>query len=316
VFHPLVFQWVKTVAFSTPAQFDPASFPQLSHALSIAESRFALEALRARLGLTGPVLEPGLDFYIPVLFVASIQTEPPSSGQSTLPNSSCGGVRIVDHPAPPDGLVVVSETRQPETLAHELGHYLGLCHTHDEIAAYGLAGLAAECEVTGDGICDTPWDPGPEQCALLERCGTRCPESGAQPDAANVMSYYMPCRRGLSAEQMAVVEHGLQLRRGWFRCLNPDDCPCLPGEAGACPIAMSCRPEADDGSSQCALDGPALPGAPCGDLADCSGGSMCIGAGVGAAHKSRCVRACRVAAADCACADLGLPFRLCSEDLE
>ena len=31
----------------------------------------------------------------------------------------------------PVGLVVVGRRRAPTTLAHELGHFLGLCHTHE-----------------------------------------------------------------------------------------------------------------------------------------------------------------------------------------
>ena len=53
---------------------------------------------------------------------------------------------------------------QRTTLAHELGHYFGLLHTHEQ-TENGSESLYAEqvsrknCLKTGDGICDTPADP-------------------------------------------------------------------------------------------------------------------------------------------------------------
>jgi hypothetical protein len=56
------------------------------------------------------------------------------------------------------------------------------------------------------------------------------------------MSYYMFCRHGMSPEQLAEAERNLSLRRGWFRCLQPSDCPCTPGDPAGCPSEMSCQP--------------------------------------------------------------------------
>jgi hypothetical protein len=301
IYAPLSFAWVKTVLAPVATQVGPELLDELARMLSRSESRFRSSG--------------GLDFYIPVLFVEAITSQPPTTGQGSLPNSTCGGVRISDRPAPPYGLVIVSEERMPDTLAHELGHYLGLCHTHEELAALGLEPGTVECEGSGDGICDTPWDPGPERCALLSGCGTACADPAAQPDVANVMSYYLPCRRGLSAQQLAVVERGLHLRRGWFHCLDASQCRCLPGEPGDCPTEMSCQPTEGDGSWLCRMDGPSLPGASCADASECSGGSVCLGVGAGSARVSRCVRACRAPDSHCACVDAGLPFQVCSEDL-
>jgi hypothetical protein len=143
-------------------------------------------------------------------------------------------------------------------------------------------------------------------------CGVACTDSRARPDVSNVMSYYMPCRRGLSAEQMAVVEDGLELRRGWFRCLDPSACPCRPGDPGACPREMTCRPMYGTDAATCRLDGPALPGAPCNDVGQCSDGAVCLGD----ARSARCARACRASDAACTCAEVGLPFQICREDLD
>jgi hypothetical protein len=316
VFEPLVFRWTETVAHDSPPVFDTTRFDDLAAKLSRFEVRAEPAGRDPRLGEEAGGLDSSRSFFIPVLFVETIATDPPAAGQSTLPNSTCGGVRISDRPARPDGMVVVAARRQPETLAHEIGHYLGLCHTHDELGALGLAaGLTGDCNVTGDGICDTPWDPGPERCAIREDCASVCEDPAAQPDTSNVMSYYMPCRRGLSAEQLAVIEHGLRLRRGWSRCLAPELCPCSIGLPGACPLDMSCQPVGDGATGACVLDGPAMPGAPCSDLSACSRGSICLGASDGARRATRCMRACPAAGGECACVDVGLPFQVCREDL-
>ena len=315
VFAPLHFEWAKTVSASAPASFEPDALDQEARKLARAESRYERVTANQSTGAAPQTEDIGLDFYIPVLFVDEIDTDPPITGISALPNASCGGVRISDRTAPIEGLIVVAARRTALTLAHELGHYLGLCHTHDEITAYGAdTRTALECAVTGDGLCDTPWDPGPEQCALREDCSPLCAGTPAAPDTRNVMSYYMPCRDGLSLEQHAVVEHNLALRRGWFRCQNPASCPCSVGGERTCPEAMSCQPASERGTGFCLLDGASLPGAPCDDVADCSLGGICLGADTGGRPRNaRCVRPCQDA---CQCSDVGLAFQVCAEDLE
>jgi hypothetical protein len=61
------------------------------------------------------------------------------------------------------------------------------------------------------------------------------------------------------------------------------------------------------------IDGPALPGAPCDDGSDCSLGAICLGAASGDQRRARCTRPCRD---DCTCADVGLPFQVCVEDVD
>jgi hypothetical protein len=295
VFHPMTFAWRRVVPTAEARPFfHPNMFRELAPALSSAEPAF----------------------YIPVLYAESIQTSPPKAGMSTLPNSRCGGVRVSDAPAAAEGLIVVSEVRQPETLAHELGHYLGLCHTHEDLGAYGAAASAdAACDASGDGICDTAFDPGPPHCAELYTCAAQC-DVAAEPDTSNVMSYYMMCRRGLSAQQLTEVERNLGLRRGWFACLDPSACLCTPGDPAACPAEMSCQPgQRIDGQAACVLDGPALPGAPCSHLGDCSDGSICIAASNDDTLAPRCVRACSADDEGCTCTDVGLPYRVCAQDL-
>ena len=127
------------------------------------------------------------------------------------------------------------------------------------------------------------------------------------------MSYYFGCRRALSGQQMAEVERTLALRRGWARCLDPEDCPCAPGVPGGCPADMSCQPVASGSAWACVLDGPAPPGAACRYVNQCSRGSFCLAERATAA--GRCVRPCGQVELDCECNDVGLPYRICVQDL-
>jgi hypothetical protein len=171
------------------------------------------------------------------------------------------------------------------------------------------------CMRSGDGICDTPVDPGPNQCQEQGPCDLYCPRSGDRPDALNVMSYYLGCRRSLTADQFAEVSRGLQLRRGWFRCLDPNDCSCDPHRADSCPAAMSCHPGTSvDAAWSCELDGPALPGAACRGTSQCSQGAICL-VSKDSQSAGRCARPCR-SEGECSCADVGLPIRICAEDLD
>lgn len=321
---PLRFAWAKTVQIpASYRELHPDRIDQAASQLSQQESSATLA--RAQAAGVAPADQPaGLPFYIPVLFVEKLKVQPPKSGMSTLPNSHCGGVRISDAPAPPYGLVVLADQRTPETLSHELGHYLGLCHTHDEIDR--RAASPAElppCKRTGDGICDTPEDRGPNQCYDRAVCDYFCPASSARPDSANLMSYYMTCRHAFTPEQLAEAAHGLALRRGWFRCLEPSDCPCDPALENACPAAMSCQPGAGAAPGwTCALEGPGLPGTACRGSSQCARGTICVG-GDGRT-SGQCVRLC-VSDPDCtdaeqtvqegSCTPSGAGFRLCADDL-
>jgi hypothetical protein len=255
-------------------------------------------------------------FYVPVLFVARLTGQPPKAGRSTLPNGRCGGVRVSDAASPTEGLIVLAEARHPDTLAHEMGHYLGLCHTFEQLAPVAPRNpVVAECKRTGDAICDTPPDPGPEQCATGPGCVMDCGNAPEVGDPSNIMSYYMGCRRLLTAEQLAEANRNLALRRGWFPCLDPKACPCDPGAHEQCPAEMSCQPDdALAGSFTCNLDGPSLPGVPCLDSNQCGAGSFCLEQSSGEGHAAHCVRPCREGDA-CTCDDVGLPFRVCAEDL-
>jgi hypothetical protein len=265
-------------------------------------------------------------FYVPVVLTDRILVDGvPRPGLSTVPNGTCGGQRRVADPQPLLGLVAVAKERWETTLAHELGHFFGLCHTHGDhpelVIALDPGAAAAEdahtcveaCLLEGDGVCDTPPDPGPQSCAVGPECVASCVD-GSLPDPANVMGYYPVCRAGFSVAQAQLMRRTLALRRDWQRCVTGDGCPCEVGDR-SCPAQMSCRRfQGDDGAYQrCALDGPVVPGGVCNGSLECSAGAQCIGQPDG---DSRCVRPCDDATPGCRCEQVdGVTHPICVDDL-
>ena len=254
-------------------------------------------------------------FYVPVVFTDRILVdEVPRPGLSSGPNGMCGGVRRTLDPQPAGGAVMLAKRRYPTTLAHEIGHFLGLCHTHaddvdvvqpwdaelgaalDESAACGPA-----CHMATDGICDTPPDPGPTVCATDPECGIVC-DDGASPDPGNIMAYYPTCRTGFSLEQALLMRRTVALRRAWHDCLFGDGCLCDP-LAPECPPETTCRSFIEDAGRvwRCDLDGASVPGGTCRGSLDCSRGTLCLSRDDG---PSRCVRPCDPALPACSCQPL------------
>jgi hypothetical protein len=258
-------------------------------------------------------------FYVPVVFTDQLFApgEVPRIGASTLPNGYCGSVQRGR--APPVGIIAVSKARASTTLLHELGHFFGLCHTHER--TFGLQSVAedparavamlcdAPCNHEGDDMCDTPPDPGPEGCRYDLACRPLCMR-GEAPDAENLMSYYTLCRDHFSAQQRRTFEHTLALRRAWHPCLSKE-CPCeLAGNE--CPLGMVCRPSTNaPNSARCMLAGPRAAGADCDAHAECAQG-LCLEE---ANRKvSHCVRPCRASTSGCTCSETNLGFSMCRED--
>lgn len=97
------------------------------------------------------------------------------------------------------------------TLAHEIGHIFSLVHTHgwsDNGTTTELVD-GSNCDTNGDGICDTPADPGLNSQNLDANCnyiGELTDANGDMyvPDTANIMSYAnKSCRSQFSNEQFA-----------------------------------------------------------------------------------------------------------------
>lgn len=275
---------------------------------------------------------PSEDFYVPVVFTdVVIAVGVPRPGLATVPNGMCGGARRIWDRQPPVGLVAVAKRRWPTTLAHEMGHFLGLCHTHEAPAPVeqvhaGAGALtdapvcADDCVAGPDGICDTPIDPGPDECGVDEACAMHC-ATGDRPDPGNMMAYYPGCRTAFTEQQALLMREVLAMRRGWHPCVE-QGCPCDPA-ASRCPTQMSCRPFADgapgadaaDTAWRCDLDGAALPGGRCEHGSECGGGSICVHTPAG---EGRCARTCDADApmAACSCRAITTPqVAVCGEDL-
>lgn len=279
-----------------------------------------------RLLTAGALKVPTEDFYVPVVFTDVVLAEGvPRPGISTVPNGMCGGLRRVWQRQPPVGIVAIAKQRWPTTLAHEMGHFFGLCHTHEapppvqrvaEGSELGEAQVCdARCPDDADGICDTVLDPGPERCATDEQCAVHC-IGGDRPDPSNMMAYYPECRSMFSAEQTLLMRRSLALRRGWHACTDGDGCSCDPALRN-CPEEMTCRPYvggAEAGTNwRCDLDGAALPGGTCKDGGECGNGSICVHTPDGAGH---CARTCMPGVTACKCEAIDAPaVAVCTEDM-
>lgn len=263
------------------------------------------------------------EFYVPLVFTDRVLSgETPKSGLATLPNGTCGGMQ--EGYGPDVGVVAVAKARFPTTVAHELGHFLGLCHTHEQqesasFIAYpnrqtgALTACLPTCRGEGDGVCDTPPDPGPERCTYDPDCQSFC-GTGAEPDPKNLMSYYTGCRHRFTAEQARLMQHTLALRRGWHRCAGRS-CACQLGDP-SCPTGMTCRPvRLSDGSdaARCTLDGARPAGADCEAHAQCGAGAICLSEQQSGVR--RCIRACRGSTPGCSCREAGPDLSICMEDL-
>ena len=103
------------------------------------------------------------------------------------------------------------------TLAHELGHYFSLYHTHGKTNTGTTDELVSRtnCEIAGDDLCDTPADPN-----LSGKVNGSCTYIGTDrdannqeftPDVRNIMSYSIDrCMNFLSPQQYARMRFTLE----------------------------------------------------------------------------------------------------------
>lgn len=130
----------------------------------------------------------------------------------TLDTSKLNGISY-DVPANRISLVghVISQPQNGNisTMAHELGHAMGLYHTFE--TAYGAenvarAGTCKDCEDDGDLLCSTSADPN-EEAKINANCvytGVKVDECNSVyfPDVANIMAYgNRRCRNNFTWEQ-------------------------------------------------------------------------------------------------------------------
>jgi len=128
-------------------------------------------------------------------------------------------------PPGPDAIFMTegSALYNKTTLAHEIGHYLGLYHTHGLFNRKLTNELVdgSNCNIAGDMICDTPADPN-----LLGKMNLDCEYTGKltdangdffEPDVKNIMSYSLDkCCEHFSAGQFQRMLNILEIYRAYL----------------------------------------------------------------------------------------------------
>lgn len=144
--------------------------------------------------------------------------------------TSSSGSLICGHAEFPGGLdfmmIATSCMKNGSTLAHEMGHYLGLYHTHT--STFGNEAVdGSDCATQGDLICDTPADPNLSGDVNNDGCiyeGTSLDENGQTytPSVTNLMSYTSKeCRYEVTEEQLSKALWTLQNQRTYLNCTPP-----------------------------------------------------------------------------------------------
>lgn len=107
------------------------------------------------------------------------------------------------------------------TLAHEIGHYMGLMHTHGGSSGELVDG--SNCSQQGDLICDTPADPGlsglVDNACMYTGTALDANNQPYQPDVTNIMSYSRKvCRTSFTTMQYAVINATYWSDRSYLQC--------------------------------------------------------------------------------------------------
>jgi len=133
-----------------------------------------------------------------------------------FPNTvSLGTVQVCGYSyfPPSDDVAFIASTcgANGSTLAHEIGHYFGLPHTHGFGSSSNELVNGSNCLTEGDFICDTPADPTLSSANVSTLCvytGTVTDGNSMtySPDTKNIMSYSRKyCRDQFTAGQNSVV---------------------------------------------------------------------------------------------------------------
>ena len=118
-------------------------------------------------------------------------------GISTFPFASSAASRFI--------IMQKNCSTNGSTLAHEIGHFFGLLHTHETFQGRELAD-GSNCADAGDLICDTPADPnlGLSPLSGCNYVGNFIDPVGVaySPDPSNIMSYApAACRQRFTEQQ-------------------------------------------------------------------------------------------------------------------
>ncbi|HEY1054009.1 MAG TPA: GEVED domain-containing protein, partial [Emticicia sp.] len=133
--------------------------------------------------------------------------------------SGLNGISAFPSDDPLDNRIIMwnNATSNGVTLAHEMGHYWNLYHTHETFLGKEYVN-GTNCSTKGDLVCDTPADPASTyNSATCTYTGTVKDDNGAfyNPMVNNLMSYYGLCRDIFTAGQYTRMDAGYALRLGY-----------------------------------------------------------------------------------------------------
>lgn len=152
------------------------------------------------------------------------------------PDGACGWARFTAL-LPSDYIVIANSCADnTSTVAHEIGHYFDLYHTHE--TTFGAECVnGSNCTTAGDLLCDTPADPNltgnvtaSPGCSYTGTAVDGCSSSAYTPSTHNIMSYSQKeCRDVFTAQQNAKILFTIANARNYLNyscCVSPTiSCP-------------------------------------------------------------------------------------------
>lgn len=169
-------------------------------------------------------------------------------GIGTLPGTGNSGIVMQNS--------CTAVTGNRSTVSHELGHFLGLLHTHD--LRYGAeCADGSNCATSGDLICDTSADPNllgrvSPSCQLLGPTGSNCVGDTASidPPIDNIMSYARhTCRSRFTPGQIQRMRDVILFDRPELARLECMD-PAVPTDRALVRISEGMHGEQANGPSR------------------------------------------------------------------